>query len=182
MSPRQSRRALLRAAGIATVTGLAGCGSDGDHTGTGPGEGPETEGSTTYGIDLQNQFTHEDFETTEVLSGAEPATVHLRVDQLDPGSEPYFERTVDVETGGSRSFPDAFTVEPDGPTYAMSAELERFVDDGLSDDHNRRDDLTFAPDERPAANPIRVVVQSLEPPDVERLFPVVSIRTEPVEG
>lgn len=179
MAPRQSRRALLRATALATTGLVAGCSSD---DGTEPGGGTTTEGPTTYGIRVNNALTPEQFEGTSELSGPEPATVTVRVSSLAPGSEPFFERTTTVETGGETTFEEAFTVEPDGPTYAMSAEIEPFVDGGLSRDHNRKGDLTFTPDERPEANPIRIVIRSLDPDDYDGLYPTVSIHERPADG
>lgn len=179
MAPCQSRRALLRATALATTGLVAGCSAD---DGTDPGGGTTTDGPTSYDIRVNNALTPQQFEETGELSGPEPATVTVRVGTLAPGTEPFFERTVSIETGGEMTFDDAFAVEPDGPTYAISAELEPFVDDGLSRDHNRKGDLTFTPDERPEANPIRVVVRGLDPDDYDGLYPAVGIHEEPADG
>jgi hypothetical protein len=180
MAPRTTRRALLRAAGIATAAGLAGCGSTGE-----PSPTVAREGTTTYDVEVQNKLTADLFEATEALSGPAPATVTVKVGTLSPGDEPFFEETTEVATDSTKRFAEAFTVESDGPTYAMSAEFEAFTDDGLSGSRNRKTDLTFAPGERPRANPVRVVLQSLDPDDVEGadgMYPVIGIREKPVEA
>lgn len=167
MSPRISRRALLRSVGVAAAVGLAGCGS-------GDG-GTATPTSTTYDVEVQNDLTPEDFEMAPDGLEPTPATVSFRVNAI-AAEETFFEETVELETGASETFTDAFTVEPDGPTYAMNAELEGFTDEGLSDPRNQRDGLTFTPAERPDVDTITVVVLNINPEDRDVLFPAVSIR------
>ena len=193
MSQQSSRRALLRTTGAVMAAGLAGCAlrraetetataSEGDGTAT---ESPSTDGTptpgTTYGIEVQNRLEAEDFDTVSGLSDPQPAVVHLRVSNLDPNDEKtFFEETVEVATGESTEFPAAFTVRPNGPTYAMSAQLESFVEGGLSRQEYMRDGFTFTPgsDRAPSVNPIPVKVYDIPMEDVEVLIPGIGIRPE----
>lgn len=177
MSPSHTRRALLQAVGVATAAGLAGCGSSDQGSPT-----VAIEGETTYDIVIENHLTAADFEAEAELSAPEPATITVKVGTLAPGDEPFFETTTQVATDSTETFEDAFTVEPDGPTYALSCEFEPFTSEGLSGDRNRKGDLTFTPDERPRVNPIRVVLHTLDTEDVEGaegMYPVIGFRTEP---
>ncbi len=153
---------------MAGAVGVAGCQGGGG----GDGSSPDTDGETTYGITVENGLSVDDFEGTSELSGPEPAELSLRVNGLT-NDETYFQRTVKVETGATRTFEEAFTVSPDGPTYAMNAQLTPFVGGGLSRQFNRKAGLTFAPDERPSRNPIEVRLVSID--SQEGLYPEVSI-------
>lgn len=169
MSPRTSRRALLRAVGVATVAGVAGCGSEGATT--------TTSSSPTYGVELRNEITEAEFDDDPHFSEPQSTTVSLRVNDIDPNSdETYFEETVEVGPGETRTFDEAFTVDLDGPTYAMNVEMDPFADEEpRSDARNRRDGHTFTPEERPEANPILVAIRSIDVEERSGLFPVIGI-------
>lgn len=154
MSPRASRRSLLRAVGTVTATGLAGCGSAVEPTTT------PTSANATYGIVVRNELNAQFFEQSDELTGPQPATVFVRISNLSPSSEKtYFERQFEVETGASKTFDDALTIAPDGPTYAMTAQLKAF---DASDTTVDEASFTFTPDDRPSSNPIPVAIQISE--------------------
>jgi hypothetical protein len=211
MSLQLSRRSLLGVAGTTLATGLAGCEfrrsetdtptpasppTDQSPSGTptnGTEPGPPDEQTTatqpagqTYGIEIRNRIAEADFENVPGLSGPEPAVIEVRVSNLNPDSEEaYFEEAVELDPGGAETFPDAFTVRPNGPTYAMSARFEPFVQGGLSSDRNRRASRTFIPggDRMPQRDPISVnVVNLVDMPDINitgshgPLYPTVFIR------
>lgn len=169
MSSQRPRRAFLRGAAVAGLAGLAGCQSGGGGDG---GDGPSSGEETTYGIIVDNGLSVDDFEGTSGLSEPTPATVSLRVTGLENG-ETYFEQTVEVEPDGTQTIEEAFTVVPDGPTYAMSAELTPLVEGGLSRPMNRNGGLTFQPGDRPAANPIEVRISNV--PNEGGWYPDVGI-------
>lgn len=174
MALRTNRRALLRATGTVAAATLAGCGAE---------PTPTRGGSTTYAIAVVNQLKPSDFEDAEELSGPEPATVHLTVEPLDPGAEEtFFEATATVEVESTRTYDGAFTVTPDGPTYAVSAELEPYPSPFEHRADHLNGGLTFAPDERPRANPIPVVVKDLAPPERDDFDPAVEVREQPLPG
>ena len=187
MSPQLPRRRVLQTAGGALLAGLAGCQLQRAETETPTGR-TETEGTpepTTYGITVNNRLQADAFETTRGLSGPKPAVVHIRVTDLKPDSEKiYFEETVEVETGGSTTVQEAFTAIPDGPTYAMNAQLEPFVEGGINRPRNRKDGITF--DEggygEPGRNPIEVHILDLEMEESHGLYPVISIVHEAPDG
>lgn len=199
MSPQHSRRVILQTTGGMLAAGLAGCTlrKTATETPTGtppsgeetPGGGGATESSdddedptpgdgTTYGIVVRNQLEPDDFDDVSELSGPKPAIVDLRVSDLAPSDEEaYFETTVELASGESKQFPEAFTVRPDGPTYAMSAKLEPFITGGLSYQDYRRAGLTFRPggDRVPSVNPIPINVYSVPDSEREGLYPSVTI-------
>lgn len=187
MSPQLPRRRVLQTAGGALLAGLAGCQLQRAETET-PTDRTETEETptpTTYGITVNNRLEAEAFETTQGLSGPKPAVVHLRVTDLDPDSEQvYFEETVEVKTGKSTTFQEAFTASPGGPTYAMNAELEPFVKGGIGRPENRKDGVTFEEGGygEPGRNPIEVHILDLDAEGAHGMYPVISIVHEAPDG
>jgi hypothetical protein len=158
---------VLGTGGLATLGGCTGLLGGGDD---------ETTPEGQYGIRVDNRFEARDFEMTDQITGPQPAVVDLRVGNLDPQSdETYFEERVEVATGDEQTVEAAFVVESGGPTYAVNATLEPFVEGGLAKKRLRSDGLTFAPGEygEPEENPIPVVVSNAN--DTERLAPEVDI-------
>lgn len=171
MSPLPSRRDLLRAAGVATVPGLAGCGSDGARTTTG--------GPTTYGITIDNRMTPEDFEESHLLHDPQPATVEITVRNIDPETnETYFAATTTVAPEAERTYEEAFTTDPgDDTIYAMTARIEPLADDGPRRSEQQEDSLTYTPGgtETPPVNPIPVVVTTANRGEPFMMFATVEI-------
>lgn len=133
MVPR-SRRALLRASGIALAAGLAGCQlrqRAGNESGGGDGDGTPTTVApgTTFDLVFENKITTKDLERASDLAADTPATVVLRiVENYEEREETIFERTVDLMAEKSQTIEDAFSTRADGPEYIVSAALESFVD------------------------------------------------------
>lgn len=178
MSQYLTRRALLGCAGTVVMTGVAGCGLQQTEMAT----PTETGGPTTYGISVSNRLEPDDFEQVAELSGPVPVVVHVRVNDLNPDSDQiYFEETAELDTGDTETFPEAFTADPDGPTYAVNATLEPIVEGGLSRDDNRKDGIAFAQgsEDAPAVNPIPVVVRNA--PQEDGLFPNLRVHRNPIE-
>lgn len=177
-----TRREFLTAASVGLVSGLAGCESGGN--GDGPdGETPDgTTGveSETFGIAVKNRLAVENFEASPELSGPKPAVIHVRVNNLDPDDDTtYFQKSLELSTGESKVFSEAFTVEFDRTMYAISAELEPFVDGGIARDENRKAGYTFTAgsDQMPTIDPIEISVVSFDRNDSEALFPIIGIHT-----
>lgn len=170
MAPQSSRRALLQSVGAGVIAGLAGCGSNGGTDTT------TTASPTTYDIELRNQLTAEHFQDSEYFDAPQPAVIYVRVNNVDPNSDTtYFEQTVEVPTNSSKTLTDTFTVEPDGPIYAIAVELEPFTEDGISKPRNRKDGASFAPENRPQRNPIPVILRHADTPRPYALYPNIYI-------
>lgn len=138
MPRRQSRRALLRASGIILASGLAGCeirrresGGTAEPTdeSTPGSDGRETVSpGTTYRFFVENSIDPSHLEEAEGISPSASATVGLEA-QRNPESgerEQLFAREVDLGTGRTRQFEDAFTTDPEGPEYVVRAQLQSF--------------------------------------------------------
>jgi hypothetical protein len=178
MSPKPSRRSVLSTGSVALATALAGCsGLTGQGSGD-PGSASGTGGQdgTTYGFEVRNDLTSDDFDLSQEVD-LEPAVIHLRVGNMDPETdEPYFERTLELDPDSSETVSGAFTAATDGPTYAVSAEFERFVEGGLSKDRHRKAGLTFSQGGfgTPGSNPIPVVLRNIEN---QELYPSITIES-----
>lgn len=193
MSPQSSRRALLRAASAAMATGMAGCSirrttsesaptpgetaADGAADGADRQDTPVSEPETTYAIVVRNRLEADDFETVSELSGPEPAAVRLRVSTLDPTDEQtLFERSLEVRTGRSKRFAQAFTIRSDGSTYAISARVDPFVQ-GAPRADTRRAGLTLVPgsESELSNNSIAIEVDAVSTPFDYAVFPGIRI-------
>jgi hypothetical protein len=170
MSPH-TRRALLRAAGIATAAGLAGCGSD--------SSGTTTPTTTTYGVVVDNRMRPSDFEESMWLHEQTPAVVEVTVRDIDPDTDRTFlDETFEVPVGESKTVQEAFTTRPDGTMYAMTAKAEPFTDEDRPNTDDLEASLTFTPADgnQPEADPIPVVVTTTNRGEAMKMLPAVDIR------
>ncbi|MFB6141509.1 MAG: hypothetical protein ABEJ26_13865 [Halosimplex sp.] len=166
MSSHRTRRALLGTVGAALA---GGCLSGGSGTAT-------PHGPKTYGIAVHNRIGPDDFERATHQPEPEPAVVHLRVTTIGGEShETLFERTVEVDPGGSETVSEAFTTEPDGPTYAMNARVEPFSEDTTAREEMRQEGLTFSHRGSNApTDPIPVIVDEFR--NAPMLTPTIDVR------
>lgn len=147
MAPQCTRRQVLQTAPAVTVIGVAGC------------AGSESERG--FGIEIRNELTETDFETTDQIEEPAPVTVHVRVENVDSDQErANFERTTEVPPETTRTFENAFMVLEDSSLYSMGVEMEPLVEGGLSSNRTRRDSHSFTPENRPERNPIPIIIHN----------------------
>jgi hypothetical protein len=94
-------------------------------------EGPPTvTPGTTYSFVVENRMGPGDLRPVPNLPAETPATITIDVDaKYDDGEGDVFERTIELPQGETRPVEDAFTTEPDGPSYTIRTKLAEFEGD-----------------------------------------------------
>jgi plastocyanin len=117
MTESYSRRKVLAATGVATVTALAGCGGDGD-------DGDEPEGNTVL-AGPNNEFVFEPEELT--ISAGETVTWEFRSPNHNVCAYPEMHNRVDIPSdadgfGSMEAGGDKFATMEEGDTYEHTFE------------------------------------------------------------
>ena len=102
--------------------------SDGDGTTRTPTPTRTVTPDRTFTVEVENKITAEDLERSTTVPAGTPATVTMVAEEnwSDGTEKRVFDRTIDLDPGESRRFPEAFTTKLYGPNYIMRTRLEEF--------------------------------------------------------